>query len=155
MKYILTILLLIGAVSANGQTTKQVDSLNFVSKEFNVPKGCKAPSAYQVQCHDFTMVWFYTTEEMLKMAPEQAVIHLSEQLKDFKKTSIPVYLLGEEVKGYILSFNNEATKKSGYQIVAYGIAAGQPVLVQLALDKEPKTDADLPDFPKQIIRLKK
>jgi uncharacterized protein YfeS len=64
-------------------------------------------------------------------------------------------LLGEEAKGYKISFKNESIKKRGYQIVAYGVANGQPVLVQLSLNKEPKTDEDLPDFPRQIVKLSK
>ena len=155
MKYILTVLLFITSVSAFGQITKQVDVLNFTSKEFKVPEGCKAKSQYQVQCADYAMVWLYMNNEMLKTMPDQAVNQLSAQLKDFKKQAITVKLLGEEAKGYKTSFKNESTKKTGYQIIAYGVANGQPVLVQLSLSKEPKTNDDLPDFPKQIVRLSK
>lgn len=155
MKYILTILFFITSISAYGQTTKQVNLLTFASKEFKTPEGCKAESQYQVLCDDYTMVWLYMNNEMLKTMPDQAVNQLSGQLKDFKKKSITVYLLGEEAKGYKISFKNESTKKTGYQIIAYGVANGQPVLVQLSLNKEPKTDDDLPDFPKQIVRLSK
>ena len=39
--------------------------------------------------------------------------------------------------------------------MAYGYANEQLVLVQLSLDREPKTDEDIPAFPRQIIRLSK
>jgi hypothetical protein len=155
MKYLLIIFIFITAISISGQAKKEVTQLSFASKEFKVPEGCKAQSQYQVQCTDYTMLWLYMNDEMLKTMPDQAVNQLSSQLKDFKKKAITAYLLGEEVKAYKISFKNENTGKTGYQIVAYGVTNGQPVLVQLSLNKEPKADDDLPEFPKQIIRLSK
>jgi hypothetical protein len=70
MKYILTVLFFIVSISAFGQTTKQVNLLTFASKEFKVPEDCKAQSQYQVQCDDYTMVWLYMNNEMLKTMPD-------------------------------------------------------------------------------------
>ena len=155
MKYILINLLFMAAVSVNGQTNKEVSLLKFGSQEFTVPAGCKALSEHQVQCDHYTLGWFYMNKVMLKTAPEEFVNDLSGDLKDFKKQPISVFLYGEEVKGYKISFKNEATQKTGYQIIAYGIVNNQAVLVQLMLDNEPRTNDDLPDLPKRIIKLAK
>jgi hypothetical protein len=155
MKYILINLLFMAVVSVNGQTNKEVNLLKFGSQEFKVPARCKALSEHQVQCDHYTLGWFSMNKEMLKTVPEEFANDLSRQLKDFKKQPISVYLLGEEVKGYKISYKNEATQKTVYQIIAYGIVNNQAVLVQLMLDNEPETNDDLPDLPKQIIKLAK
>lgn len=155
MKYILINLLFMAAVSVNGQTNKEVSLLKFGSQEFTVPAGCKALSEHQVQCDRYTLRWFSMNKVMLKTAPEEFVDDLSEDLKDFKKQPISVHLYGEEVKGYKISSKNEATQKTVYQIIAYGIVNNQGVLVQLMLDNEPRTNDDLPGLPKRIIKLPK
>lgn len=155
MKYIVINLLFMAIVSVNGQTNKEINLLKFNSQEFKVPVGCKALSENQVQCDNYSLGWFYISKEMIKTAAEEVVNDLSRQLKDFKKQPISVYLLGEEVKGYKISFSNEVSQKTGYQIIAYGIVNSQPVLVQLSLNKNPKTNDDLPELPKQIIKLAK
>jgi hypothetical protein len=57
------------------------------------------------------------------------------------------------VRGYKISFKSD--NGTSYQIIAYGVANGQPVLVQLSLGKEPKTNDDIPEFARQIIKLTK
>lgn len=153
MKFLISLVIFGIAGIAFGQTTKKVELVNFASKEFKVPAGCSASSPYQIECSDFKMLWLYMNDEMLKTMPDQAINQLSSQLKDFKKKKISAFLLGAEVKAFKISFANEANKKRGFQIVVYGIANGQPVLVQLNLEKEPNTNDDLPEFPKQIIKL--
>ena len=91
--------------------------------------------------------------EMLRTMPDQAISQLSTQLKDYKKKEIAVFLTGEKVKGYKITFKNEKTDNKGYQIVAYGTVNRQPLLFQLALDKNPKSNADLPEFVRQIVKI--
>src|ERR1051326_4244909 len=104
MRNIFIILLFIATVSVNGQT-KEINLLKFNSQELKVPAGCKARSEHQVQCDNYTLGWFYLSREMLKTAAEDVLNELSKELKDFKKQPISVYLLGEEVKGYKISFS--------------------------------------------------
>jgi len=90
---------------------------------------------------------------MLQSVPEQFISQMAGQMKKFKKEPITCYLLDNEVKGYRISFKKD--NGAAYQLIAYGIANGQPVLVQLSLDSEPKSNEDIPEFPRQIIRLTK
>ncbi len=153
MRQFLIALLLFFSATSFGQTTKQVDTLTFCFNKYKVPTGCTAQSEYQVQCVNYTMVWLYMNEQMLQSMPDQFVNPMSGQMKKFKKEPITCYLLDKEVKGYKISFKKD--NGTGYQLIAYGAANGQPVLVQLSLNNEPKTNEDIPEFPRQIIRLTK
>ncbi|MBP9883844.1 MAG: hypothetical protein KBF32_10595 [Chitinophagales bacterium] len=153
MKQILTILFLATTTIAYGQTSKQIDSLSFCHNKYKAPTGCKTESEYQLQCNDYSIQWLYMNDEMLKTMPDQFVSQLAGQMKKFKKKPITPLLLEKEVNGYKISFKSDSG--TSYQIIAYGIANGQPVLVQLSLDKEPKTNDDIPEFARQIVKLTK
>ncbi len=151
MNKTLTLLFILFTTTVFAQ--KKVDTLNFCSMKIPVPAGCKAESEYQVQCDNYTMVWLYMNEEMLKAkVPEQFIDQMKDQVKQFKKEPTIAFVLNKEFKAYKISLKDE-NNISRYQIVAYGIANGQPVLVQLSLNSEPKTNADIPEFPRQIVKL--
>jgi len=153
MKHILTILFVTVTSITFGQTSKQIDSLSFCHNKYKAPSGCKTESEYQLDCNNYSIQWLYLNDEMLKTMPEQFVSQLAGQMKKFKKESFAPYLLDKEVNGYKISYKSDNRIK--FQIIAYGIANGQPVLVQLTLDKEPMTNADIPEFARQIIKLTK
>ena len=85
--------------------------------------------------------------------PDQMINQMAGQLKKFRKEPVTCYLLDNPVKGYKISFKTDQGTR--HQLMAYGFANEQLVLVQLSLDREPKTDEDIPAFPRQIIRLSK
>ena len=41
----------------------------------------------------------------------------------------------------------------GYQLLFYGVAKGQPLLVQLTMEVDPEKTADLPEVARQIVHL--
>ena len=135
------------------QETNGPDSLSFCFKQFKVPEGCSAQSEYQVSCDNYSMVWLYLTESMLGIVPDQFVGQMTAQVKVLKKEPITCYLLDNEAKGYLISFKKG--DGTAYQLIVWGIANHQPVLVQLILAKEPKRNEDIPSFPAHIIRLTK
>lgn len=139
--------------TAFGQTSTKVDSLSFCFNKYKVPKGCIAESKYQVKCDNYSMDWLYMNKQMLQYMPDQFINQLAGQMKKFKKEPITCYLLDKEVKGYKISFKTE--NGTGYQLIAYGTVNGQPVLVQLSLNTDPKTNDDISEFPRQIIHLTK
>jgi len=152
MRYLFTFLLILFTTFSFGQTNN-VDSLTFCSVKYKVPTGCSAESEYQVMCNKYSIVWLYMNEQMLNFMPDQFISQMAGQMKISKKEPISCYLLDNDAKGYKISFKKG--KEIGYQLIAYGIVNGQPVLVQLSLDKEPKSNDDIPSFPRQIIRLTK
>jgi hypothetical protein len=151
MKTFFTILIYFIAFHASGQYAPGPDSVSFCGLKYKTPEGCKAQSMYQVECNNFSMQWIYMNEAMLDTVPQKLVSQLESQMKRFKKESINLLLLGKEVKGYKVNY----PLKEGYtyQLIAYGIVNGQPVIVQLTLGKNPVTNEDIPLFPRQILRL--
>ena len=153
MKLTLTTIFFCLCIFSFGQNSKQIDSLTFCFNKYAVPVGCVAESEYQAKCEDYSILWLYMNEQMLQFMPDQFVNQFEGQMKKFKKEAITCYLLDQQVKGYKISFKKD--KGIGYQLIAYGSVNGQPVLVQLSLDKEPNTNEDIPAFSRQIIRLTK
>jgi len=153
MKHIFIALFILAGTTSFGQISTKIDSLTYCSTKYTVPTGCTAESEYQVKCDSYSIVWLYMNNEMLQFVPDQFVNQMSGQMKKFKQEPITCFLLDKEVKGYKISFKKD--KGIGYQLIAYGVTNGQAVLVQLALDNEPKTNDDIPSFPRQIIHLTK
>lgn len=152
MRRIFVLLLFFATSAAFPQEHKQIVSVNFCSIRYKVPTDAKAESEYQIHGNDYSMSWLYFNEQMMEAnIPEQFISQLADQLKQFKKEPVDVYLLGKLVKGYKVSFKRG--NGTAYQLIAYGTANNQPVMVQLVLNKDPKATADIPDFPRQIVTL--
>ena len=153
MKKILVMLVFVIANTVSGQEPKQIDSLSFCNIKYKIPAGCKAESEYQLDCDTFSIQWLYMNDAMLKTMPEHLVGQLEEQMREFKKEPIIPYLLGNKVTGYKVSYKVHNVLL--YQLIAYGVVKGQPVMVQFTLNKDPKTNAVIPEFVRQIIRVTK
>ena len=110
-------------------------------------------SENQVKCDDYSMTWIYLTPQTLQTKPNQILDQMAGQLKKFKKEPVTCFLLDNQVKGYKINYKTD--QGTGHQLMAYGYANEQLVLVQLSLGKEPKTNEDIPVFPRQMIRLSK
>jgi len=150
MKPFLLILFFFIAANAVGQTNKK-DTLTFCYIKYPVPAGCISEPNSSVKCDGWKLSWIYLNDEMLKTVPDQLVNQMAGQLKKFRKEAITCYLLFNPAKGYKLSYKVEDA--TVYQLIAYGIANEQPVIVQLNLGKEPKSNEDIPEFARQMIRL--
>jgi translation elongation factor P/translation initiation factor 5A len=152
-KLLIPLLLCFFSATGFGQTTKTIDSLSFCFTGYKVPEGCTAESAYQVSCDNYSMTWLYMTDQMFQTMPEQLVDQLTAQVKIIKKEPVKCYLLNNEAKGYLVSFKSATAIR--FQLIVYGIANHQPVLVQVVLDKAINKNDDIPGFAGDIIRLTK
>jgi len=153
MKQLLIFSFLFIVTTSFAQTPGNRDTVNFCFIKYKIPAGCKASSEYQVKCDDYSMIWIYQTPQTFQTMPDQIINQMAGQMKKFKKEPVTCYLLGNPVKGYKISFKTD--KGTGHQLMAWGLANEQLVLVQLSLDQEPKTDDDIPAFPRQMVRLSK
>jgi hypothetical protein len=153
MKKLLVLTLLVVTAKSYAQMAEKGDTINFCFIKYKIPAGCKAVSEYQVKCDDYSMSWIYLTPQNFQSTPDQIISQLSAQTKKFKKEPVTCYLLNNQVKGYRLSFKTD--QGISHQLMAWGLANEQLVLVQLSLNKEPQTDGDIPSFPGQIIRFSK
>jgi hypothetical protein len=153
MKQLLIISFLFIAATSVAQTPGKGDTINFCFIKYKIPAGCKATSEYQVKCDDYTMNWIYLTPQNAQSMPDETIKQMAGQMRKFKKEPVTCYLLNNQVKGYKISYKTD--QGMGHQLMAYGMANEQLVLVQLSLDKEPQTDEDIPAFARQMIRLSK
>ena len=153
MKQLLFFSFLFMAAYSFAQTPGKGDTISFCFIKYKIPVGCTASSEYQVKCDDYSITWMYLTPQSFQTMSDQIVDQMAGQMKKFKKEPVTCYLLGNPVKGYKISFKTD--QGTGHQLMAYGVANEQLVLVQLTLDKEPRTDEDIPAFPGQMIRLSK
>lgn len=99
------------------------------------------------------MSWIYLTPQTLETTPDQLLSQMSGLLKKFKKEPVSCYLLGNKAKGYRVSYKTD--QGTLHQLVVWGFANEQPVIIQLLLNKEPRTDEDIPAFPGQIVSFSK
>jgi hypothetical protein len=156
MRHFFSILLLLFSTTIFGQTN---DSITFCSQNFKVPTGCSTEKN-KIKRDDFMLSWTYMSdvtrgnsdEEKLK-GMEDAYLQMGSWLEKFKKKRITCYLLDKEVKGYKVSYKSDKTMT--YQIYASGVINGESVSVILDTNKELVTNEDIPEFARQIIRLKK
>jgi hypothetical protein len=153
MKQFLIFSFLFAVTGSFAQTPGNGDTINFCFIKYKIPAGCKATSEFQVKCDDYSMSWIYLTPQTFQTMPDQMISQMAAQLKKFKKEPVTCYLLDNQVKGYKISFKTD--QGTVHQLMAYGFANEQLVLVQLSLDREPKTNEDIPAFPRQMIRLSK
>jgi hypothetical protein len=150
MKSIFTSILSLLAAVTIAQTSAKSDTVKFCYIKYALPAGCSATSESQVKCDDYSMSWIYLSYSQLQSVPGQTIDNLSHQLKKFKKEAIACYLLDAPVKGYKINYKTD--QGTVYQLMAYGVANEQPVILQLILNKEPKSNDDIPAFARQIIR---
>jgi hypothetical protein len=153
MKQFLILSFLFITTTSFAQTPAKGGTISFCFIKYKIPAGCKAASEYQVKCDDYSMTWIYLTPQTFQTMPDQIINQMAGQMKKFKKEPVTCYLLDNQVKGYKISFKTD--QGTTHQLMAYGLANEQFVLVQLSLNKEPQTNEDIPAFPRQMIRLSK
>jgi hypothetical protein len=151
MKKFLIIFLVLFATTAFAQENKPVDSVEFCTVKYKVPKDGVAKFPTEIKGDNYRMIWLYMKPELFKTLPEQFIGQLGAQMSEFNKVPVTVYLLNKQATGYKISFKKD--NELHHQIIAYGVVNGQPVLVQLSLNTEPKTNNDIPEFPRQIVSL--
>jgi hypothetical protein len=153
MKKFLILSFLFTTATSFAQTPGNGDTISFCFTKYKIPAGCKAASEYQVTCDDYSMTWIYLNPQTFQTTPDQILNKMAGEMKKFKKEPVTCFLLGNQVKGYKISYKID--QGTGHQLMAWGFANEQLVLVQLSLNKEPKTNEDIPAFPEQMIRLSK
>lgn len=132
----------------------RVTKLSFCGNTYSIPNGCEAKSKHKVDCGEYKMSWSYVDCKMLNYMAEDAAQEL--ELSSYKSTreNISCFLKDTEVNAFkITTFVNGEIEAC--QIIAYGIVNEYPVLVQLYVAGEIKTNESIPETMRQIIRLTK
>ena len=150
--YLLGVLLLVTG-SALAQTAPTGVTLNFCGLPVAVPAGCTPESPYALRCDKYQLSWFYLNYGQLVPVVEEMVRTERKKHKPAEVQAFEGFVLDMPAKGYRLSYDTDAGL--AYQLIFYGTAKGQPVVVQLTLDLDPEKTADLPEVARRIVRLSK
>jgi hypothetical protein len=153
MKYIATVLFCWIYNLSTAQQIPKVDSIIFCNKKYAVPKGCIARPDYLVKCDDYAVTWLYPAKDTIQLMPNQIMTMLASKMEEFKKDSIICYLQGKNATGYKMSYKTDTGLV--YQIISYGFIDEQPVMVWLILNRDIKTNEDLPKFVRQLMTIGK
>lgn len=151
MRNLLFFILLLwsGLAAAQAPATDEVP--NFCGVDIVLPAGCVVDSRYELHSDKYRLQWMYLNYPQLKPTAEEVVRHQKKQHKKTEVEPLDGFILDQPVKGHLLSYATDAGM--GYELIFYGVAKGQPVLVQLTMEMNPERTADLPEPARQIIRL--
>lgn len=158
MRQLFTGFLFIFSITTYAQTVKQNDNITFCSSSFKVPDGCTTQKT-SIKCDNFEMTWTYMDEVNLKGVSDKQKLKISESsfmefcnmLGKFRRKRITCYLLDTKVKGYKVTYTNKTDTNS--IIYASGVINERAITTMLTLKKEVNTNDDIPQFPRQIIKL--
>lgn len=152
----LFLLLLAAALplSTRAQTASPA-TLNFCGVELPVESGCTATTRSQLTCATYQLTWMYLDFNVLKVYPAQFIKQAEKKHKGTEKTTFECTILdGPPAQGVRLSYPTEMGGMA-YELIVYGTAKGQPLLLDLVLPNDPEKTADLPAVAQQILHLAK
>jgi hypothetical protein len=138
---------------AVGQAATPVNTVNFCGVDLTAPTTCTSESKYQVNCQGYQLTWMYLDYKMMQDFPEQFVRQIEKKHKHTERQLLECFIMDQPAKGYRLSYPTESGM--AYELIAFGIAKGQPVMLQLTMETDPDKTAQLPELPRQILRLPK
>ncbi|UPL51084.1 hypothetical protein [Hymenobacter sublimis] len=156
MKKLLLLFFLLAPGWVIAQTTAPTagPTINFCGLDLALTPGCTPESKYSVRCQDYQMTWMYLDYNMMRTFPEQFAQQIQKKHKHTERQPLDCFIMNSPSKGFRLSYPTEAGGMA-YELIAYGVANGQPVMIQLTLATDPDKTADLPELPRQIVRLSK
>jgi hypothetical protein len=135
------------------QTAPAAATLNFCGVSIPVPAGCTPETSYSVRCERYQLNWFYLNHGQLLPVVETMVKTEMKKHKPAEDQPFEAFILDTPAKGHRLSYTIEGGE--AYQLIFYGTAKGQPVVVQLTMDVDPEKTADLPEIAQRMVRLSK
>lgn len=152
--YLLISACLLTPLASWGQAAAPVavpPAINFCGLDFPVDTGCSPVSSYQLMCGNYQLTWMYLDYGMLTSFPGQFVKQLEKKHKGMERAEADYFILDVPAKGYRLTYPTETGHN--YEMIAFGVVKGQPVMVQLTLANDPGTD--LPAVVSKILRVAK
>jgi hypothetical protein len=98
------------------------------------------------------ITWHYVTKEELTSSLD----FFKEQMEDTSESDYPTRPKPQEIDGYVLGQKIPTFKMkldTGIEFSCYGTVRNKSVIFLLWLKNEPKTNADIPEFPRQVFQL--
>ncbi|WP_426492165.1 hypothetical protein [Hymenobacter sp. 102] len=156
---VLLLLIVLFGLSCGAQAQAPAEvapaTMNFCGVELPVEGGCTPESKYALTCGNYQLNWMYLDFSLMKTYPQQFIKQAEKKHKGTEKQPLECSILGGPmVQGVRLSYPTEAGGMA-YELIVFGAAKGQPVLVDVVLPMDPEKTSDLPPTVQKILHLSK
>ncbi|GAA3994723.1 hypothetical protein GCM10022408_01420 [Hymenobacter fastidiosus] len=150
-----SLLLLFSAVAslAFGQSPAAPTRIDFCGQQYELPAGAVLESPYEVKGDKFDITLIYLNYNALSTAPAEFAKQRRKKMKGEPLQEITCFIQDSPAKAYKFGYRTEAGM--AYELIAYGVTKGQPVLVQITTDIDPYQSTDIPAFARQFVHLAK
>lgn len=151
-RYSLLLLFICCSFAAFGQgPTTASTSLNLCGQSYAAPAGCVALTEHELACEGYQLSWVYLDARDYRSAAEQYIAQIRHELKGAKQEPIDCFVLDKPTKGYKITY--KIPDGLAYQLLAYSVVNGQPLVIQLKLPSEPISNQAIPAFARQFMRV--
>ncbi|SET33452.1 hypothetical protein [Hymenobacter actinosclerus] len=155
MKSLLFFALLLALPFAGLAQAPAGPTLNFCGLNLPLENGYTAVSSNEVTGPAYQLAWMYLDYSVMRTYPPEHLRLAKKKRKNVEVTPFTCTLLdGPPAQGTRLAYPTESGGMA-YQYIVFGVAKGQPVLVDLTMPLDPEKTDDLPDLVQQFMRLEK
>ena len=149
--YSLRILVFIATSSFGQAPPAKVD---FCGQQYEVPAGATLVSSYEVRADKFDIILMYLNPADLRNgAPADYTKQRVKKIKGKELQEVACFIQGTPAKAF--KYGYETEKGMAYELLAYGVTKGQPVMIQLTLDVDPYNNVEIPEFARQFLHFDK
>ncbi|MEJ5148470.1 hypothetical protein [Sphingobacterium sp. MYb388] len=153
-KPILLVSFLIIAISSLVAQSTEIKKVNYANIQIDVPTNYTAKDEYSIENNSFSAQWIYLTNKMVEQGVEKQILNqIEKQLKYSKATNISFTSNGEQFSGKKYQLKGEM--ELIFRIIAFGSINGQPLVLNLAFKKDPKSDEETDELMKKFITFKR
>lgn len=155
MKHLFLFALLLALPFSGRAQAPAGPQLNFCGLNLPLENGYTAVSSSEVTGPAYQLSWIYLDYNVMRTFPPEYLRLAKKKRKNVEISPFTCTLLdGPPAQGSRLAYPTEAGGMA-YQYIVFGVAKGQPVLIDLTLPLDPEKTADLPDLVQQFMRLEK
>ena len=146
MKNIITLLLLIISLNLFAQTNK-IKNVDFFGKSIQVTDECEQVMQGMLKCDSFILYWISQPLDDFERHKDEFMAQMGER----EVENIECYILDKKVDAYKVNMEEEGTG-SGYLLNICSKINNQVAFITMWLKTNPKTNDELPNFIKQILK---
>jgi hypothetical protein len=152
--YLLLITLFV-SFAASAQSPAPAAKVDFCGQQYDVPATATLVSPYEVKGPDFGLLLMYVNyADFRRGIPAD---YVKQRMKKLKSKDMPqeitCFIQDAPAKAYKFGYRTEAGM--AYEMLAFGVTKGQPVMIQLTTDIDPYKSAEIPAFARQFVHLEK
>jgi hypothetical protein len=150
----LFLITLLSPLLAPGQSPASAAKIDFCGRQYDLPAEATLVSPYEVKGPDFNLVLMYVNYADIRqgLPPDFLKQHM-KKLKSKEMQEMTCFIQDAPAKAYKFSYRTETGM--AYNILAYGVTKGQPVMIELTTDIDPYKSVEIPAFARQFVHLEK